>query len=290
MRIKLFVVLLLVFTLFAFSQTAQAVQFGQPDGNGHPYVGLVVFYTSNMTPLWRCSGALISNTVFLTAGHCTGIDVDLGFAPSKAQVWFAPGPIPRDSKYTGGSCNVGGPYTGYPCAGGVKGTPHAHPDWNGRLTIPATHDVGVVVLDTPVTDKGMAKLAPLNYLDTFLTRRGLQDTQLTVVGYGLQSVKPVEMGLRERYIGTTSIVNLRSALNDGNNIQQTSDPGLGNGPGGTCFGDSGGPVFSTNAQNELVIVAVNSFVLNLNCRGAGFGHRVDIPDSRDFLKTYVALP
>jgi hypothetical protein len=43
------------------------------------------------------------------------------------------------------------------------------------------------------------------------------------------------------------------------------------GPGGTCFGDSGGAIFSEAGQ----IVAVNSFVLNANCAGASFGYRVD---------------
>jgi hypothetical protein len=38
-------------------------------------------------------------------------------------------------------------------------------------------------------------------------------------------------------------------------------------------------------------VAVNSFVLNANCKGAGFGYRVDIADSRTFLAANgVALP
>src|SRR5215212_12093107 len=36
----------------------------------HPYVGLAVFYDSNGEFLWRCSGTLLSPTVFLTAGHC----------------------------------------------------------------------------------------------------------------------------------------------------------------------------------------------------------------------------
>ena len=36
----------------------------------HPFVGLVVFYDANGEFLWRCSGSLLTPTVFLTAGHC----------------------------------------------------------------------------------------------------------------------------------------------------------------------------------------------------------------------------
>ncbi|HET9287065.1 MAG TPA: trypsin-like serine protease [Gaiella sp.] len=37
----------------------------------HPFVGLVVFYDEEGEFSHRCSGALISPSVFLTAGHCT---------------------------------------------------------------------------------------------------------------------------------------------------------------------------------------------------------------------------
>src|SRR5918997_4413127 len=50
---------------------AAAVPYGEPDGNQHPYVGLVVFYDKDGVARNRCSGTLLSETVFLTAGHCT---------------------------------------------------------------------------------------------------------------------------------------------------------------------------------------------------------------------------
>ncbi len=266
-----------------------AVQYGTPDDSGHPYIGLAVFYDSNKVPLWRCTGSLISTTVLLTAGHCAGIDPGLGFGPSFSQVWFDSGPIAVDPAWSPGvSCK--GSFTGYPCAGGYWGTPYAHPDWTGFLTIPNTHDVGVVVFKKAITSQGLGQLAPAGYLDSLATRRGTQNVQFTIVGYGLQSVKPVISGLRERFVGTVTLVNLRSDLTDGYNMQYSSDPGQGNGPGGTCFGDSGGPVLSLNSQGQEVITSVNSFVLNENCKGSAFSHRVDISDSRTFLAQFVTLP
>jgi hypothetical protein len=74
-----------------------------------------------------------------------------------------------------------GEFTGYPCAGGYWGTPHAHPEWTGYLTIPNTHDVGVVVLDETVQMPKYGELAPMDYLDDLAVRRGLKNVKFTVV-------------------------------------------------------------------------------------------------------------
>ncbi len=292
-RILMLMVVLLGMVGLIFVAPAAAVQYGQPDGYGHPYVGLVVFYDANEVPLWRCTGSLVSPTVLLTAGHCAGFDPELGFAPAFAQVWFDPGPIPVDPNWTPGTpCTPEIP--GYPCGGGFWGTPQAHPGWTGALTIPNTHDIGVVTfeeaLPSEATQGQYGQIAPEGYLDSLATRRGLQNVQFTVVGYGLQLVKPVLEGVRARYVGTVSLVNLRSALTDGYNLHYSNSPGRGVGPGGTCFGDSGGPVLHRMEDGTEVIVGVNSFVLNANCKGAAFAYRTDIPDSLDFLAGFGITP
>ena len=50
----------------------------------HPFVGLVVFYDENGDFIWRCSGSLISETKFLTAGHCA----DTAEGAASARVYF----------------------------------------------------------------------------------------------------------------------------------------------------------------------------------------------------------
>jgi len=56
--------------MLATAAAALAITNGTADGNRHPYVGLMVALDSDGVPLWRCSGSLLSPTVFLTAGHC----------------------------------------------------------------------------------------------------------------------------------------------------------------------------------------------------------------------------
>lgn len=265
---KIVVLFLVLILTLALPGNARAITYGQPDGEGHPYVGLVGFYDADGVWLWRCSGTLIAPTVILTAGHCTTPDAE--GAPAHAQVWF-------DSQIvltTDGS--------GYPDAGGVMGTPIPNPNYHG-LIMGNTNDVGLVILDEPVTDHGYGVLPDIGYLDQLATKRGLQDVTFTAAGYGLNEVKPQSISLRTRYIGVSHLVSLRSALTGGYNVQTSNNPGnwIGDGKsGGTCFGDSGGPVFYSNTN---IVVAVTSFGMNSNCKGTDYGYRVDTKPAQEFI-------
>ena len=56
-------------TMLALASGGSAITNGQPDGNAHPYVGLMVALDEDGVPQWRCSGSLLSPTVFLTASR-----------------------------------------------------------------------------------------------------------------------------------------------------------------------------------------------------------------------------
>lgn len=275
-----FAVAVVVVAAAAIAGVARAIEWGTPDAsNTYAGVGMVLFYDGHGNPLWRCTGSLVSPTVLLTAGHCTGIDLEHGVTPARAQVWFSngyPAPIPRGPWIPGTPCQ--GIAAGYPCTGDVGGTPHPLPGWNGSLTFPNTHDLGVVVLDHPVS-LPTYPVAPVGTLDTLKTQRGLQDTSFVVVGYGVQVEMPtLEVAQRTRFVGEVQLENLNNANAGGYNLFTSGSPGNGTGGSSTCYGDSGGPVFQAGR-----IVAVTSFGLNDFCKGTSGAFRVDNTQARTFL-------
>jgi secreted trypsin-like serine protease len=53
-----------------------------------------------------------------------------------------------------------------------------------------------------------------------------------------------------------------------------SGASAGQGGEGTCFGDSGGPIF---LPDQTTIVGINSFVTNGRCAGVTYAQRMDLP-------------
>ena len=76
----------MVIVVIGTATSAQAIVNGQPDGNGHPYVGMV-FQTGSEA---ACSGTLVSPTVFVTAGHCMDNFIVNGTGAADVQVGFHP--------------------------------------------------------------------------------------------------------------------------------------------------------------------------------------------------------
>ncbi|MEA2000812.1 MAG: hypothetical protein U9N84_02845 [Actinomycetota bacterium] len=68
-RRALFGALLALTMILAVIAPAGAITNGELDEEGHPYVGLMVADDADGNPLWRCSGTLMSSTLFLTAGR-----------------------------------------------------------------------------------------------------------------------------------------------------------------------------------------------------------------------------
>jgi Trypsin len=250
----------------------------------HPYVGLVAFYDADGEFVWRCSGSLISPTKFLTAGHCA----DTGEGAVTARVWF--------QQDAGANFNgVVDPVTGYPdyCAAGTLGTLCATSDelynygFANFAGFPNTHDVGLVILDQPITLSEYGVLPAAGTLDGLDKARGQKDTVFTVSGYGLtyrtndKDALP-NISYRSRLMAKSTLVNLNSSMNDGYNLQTQ---GNGDDRGGTCSGDSGGPVFLGGSESN-VIVAVTSFGLNALCRGTDFGYRVDRPEVLEWINSH----
>ncbi len=262
MRKKLVTIGLLVIAILTVAVApVAAITDGELDGNGHPYVGIMVAHDAKGNPLWRCSGTLLSSTLFLTAGHCTE-------APAaRAQIWFA------------ADVESGVPGNGYPYKGDVGGKTYTHPSYNPNAFY--LYDLGVVVLDKPMRMSKYGALPKQDVLDKMASQRGLQNVSFTAVGYGLQESFPdqasfLENNQKVRMVAHPHLVQINTGFTGDFSVLLSNNANT----GGTCFGDSGGPNFIGDSN---VVGGVTSFGINGNCAGSGGVYRVDRADDLNWL-------
>lgn len=258
----------LALTLVAASP-AEAIRYGTPDDGEHPYVGLMIADVDG-SPAWRCSGTLVSPTVFLTAGHCTS-------GADGARVWFEEDLTDRAA-------------VGYPTGGetSVEGTPYTHPDYVDSAFY--LYDLGVVVLEERVELDEYGAIPEVGYFDQFFVERGQNKQAFTAVGYGLQRSMPAQTGLTEAELVRLQATPLRIINQDaafgekkaGNSVLLSNNAST----GGTCSGDSGGPLF---VEGSNVVAGVTSYGLNARCAGTGGAYRVDTADDLDWLEAQFGI-
>ena len=284
MRRRLLAIVSAIVLALALVAPVGAITNGAPDGDDHPYVGLLVFDVAPGQPGWRCSGSLISPTVVVTAGHCTDGAV-------AARIWFA-----EDVTYDAVPFPLY-PYGG-PGSGAIEGTPYTNPmyrspenPYGGGNGLPAFsfRDVGVVVLSEAVVMDEYALLPTAGLVDTLANK-----TPVDFVGYGVKYQAQISgnqlpqpppynrwTGPRTRYYAPGELVSgnfvhsaeyLRLALNPGG------------GSGGTCFRDPGGPDLLGGTRT---ILGVNSYVTNVNCGGVGYSARVDVPEVLAWISDFL---
>lgn len=276
---------ILVAVLVALAGTlavTQAITDGELDGDAHPNVAMIVFYQPDGR--FRCSATLVSPTVLVTAAHCTD-----GVRGKTIVTFDSVAPTaPRASDDPGtGFSDIG--YTKAAGGGGwLTGTPYAHPLWDGELQLNDLHDVGVVVLDKAYKGATPAQLPPREYLQGLSNGNGGLSQQIfTVVGYGVffdkptaGPQKPTAVSDRTRRFVETPGQNISSQV-----LKLAENENDSRGGGGSCFGDSGGPVFHGG-----YIVADTSFGASQFCRSFGGFYRLDTDDARSFLDDYVTVP
>lgn len=278
MRARLLSVGIALLTCLGFATApASASTGGTPDGELHPNVGLILFYDA--TGRFRCSATLVSPTVLLTAAHCTDGTVGKTLVDFTSVVAQAP-PSPYGP--------AADPAQGYTAAeievmGYASGTAYTHPEYSDFTDMNNWNDVGVVVLDEPVADIAPATIADEETLDDIPTSK-LRKTLFTAVGYGTeirkadvgsQKPQPMSYPLLRRYVDMPGQKLTPQILQTNGNEK---DPF---GTGGTCFGDSGGPLF---LKGE--IVGVTSYGYTSNCRYIDGYQRVDIAVVQEWLAEF----
>ena len=230
---------------------ANAIVYGELDGNRHPNVGAMLAAEPYDDGTWaQCSGTLIAPRVFLTAAHCDD-------GRDRVAVTFA-------SDYDAASDPE------------YWGTFHADPAYSPAQGDP--HDIAVIVLDKAlkITPAKLPKAGSLSKLAT--------GTKLTMVGYGAYEVNNGPGGkqllyadVRRQSVGSLSAINKAW-------LRISQNPATGD--EGACYGDSGGPNFlgSTNT------VAATTITGDAWCRSTNVSYRLDTSSARNFLDDYVAVP
>lgn len=254
--------------------TAAAITGGQPDGEGHPNVGLIAYYDA--TGRYRCTASLVTPTVLVTAAHCTDGTVGKTAVTFQTKIADAPpSPLPVAKDTTAGYTSAELKAAGY-----LSGTAHTHPDYSDFTDLKNWNDVGVIVLDEPVTGIAPVKVAPSGYLDRF-TPNVLNQTLFTSVGYGTE-VRQAETGPRkptpQSYPLLRRVTEEKGQKLTPQILQVNGNENDPFGGGGTCFGDSGGPTFKGGYQ-----VTVTSYGYTSNCRYLGGLQRIDVPVVQDWL-------
>jgi secreted trypsin-like serine protease len=280
---RLVVLLATVIGTLAIALPAGAITGNYVEDNQHPFVGLVAFYDEEGEFTHRCSGSLLTPTVFLTAGHCT----DEATGATTARVYFQ-----QDAGANYDPETEVDPVTGYPqtCAPGTLGTTCATSNdlynygFDDFASFPNTKDVGLVILDQEIALSEYGSLAEVGFLDELAAQSKRKAITFTASGYGLTESNPVHVtSFRERLMAQSRLTNLRSHNTDGFNLQTN---GNGGDRGGTCSGDSGGPVFYGGFKSNT-IVAVTSFGMNAWCRGVDFSYRTDTQAVQNWIREII---
>lgn len=244
---------------------AHAVDEGVPDGDRHPYVGLLGYDLDGAGPespgFW-CSGSVLSDSHFLTAAHCiTARPPDVEWVvtlepgtPGAPVV--EPGFFPESFSF---------PFTGPAIRGGVA---TVHPDFDGdRLA----HDVAVVTFPAG----SFAGVTPVKIAESGLLDRLRRLPSLRLVGYGVDpergdgaTVFVVEGYRQTRTTSAAKVTNRQLYFKQG-----------------LCLGDSGSPQLLGETD-----VAVSLFSdPGADCAGPFVSQRLDTRSERGFLSGFVRL-
>jgi hypothetical protein len=296
--------------MVGWTSPAQAIVNGQADNEEHPFVGELLFYQPDDIDSrfddpggwFTCSGTLLSATIVVTAGHCTsaiglngesttkgggdgsgGTDVWINFseAPDFTMLPPSTGFIPdrNQERYEAWSAALDA------SPDWIEATAYPHPQYDDNTFW--VHDMGVLQLDQPVQSDTYGQTPELGLLDSVVKQKS--HLRFQAVGYGLEGSKlNSSFGGDTRRKAVMKLVNITGVGGAGGGISAKFSNNKGKtSTGGTCFGDSGGPIF---LEPTTTLVAVTSYGISPTCADGTGGYRLDQRDDIKFLAGFGITP
>jgi hypothetical protein len=231
----------------------------------------------------HCSGVLIHERVFLTAGHCTGpgefptpsffaLFVSLAVNALDQTTWIRVAKEHTDP----GSGMIKWRVVTHPSIPPCPGPPGCDPTIQDIFHAgdPGITDTGLVFLEAPVRGVAPAKLGPPGVLET---RKGAR-TPMTIVGYPLPAPTDESEWDGLRRYRTSGLDNV---------LDETwATWSL---PSNVCFGDSGGPIFKDHpgAQKKNEPLVANVSDGGIDCLSANTNARLDSIAVKKWIKETI---
>lgn len=229
---------------------------------------------------WVCSGTMLDQDTFLTAGHCT---TDW---PPNVRFYVSLAQDVQGALDAAALAHPGDP-AAIAATVGVAGDAHTDPGYPGNSA--DSHDIAVV--EVPAAEIAArwtftpARLPTAGQLDQ-LGARALNDTAFQVMGYGTREAQRGPGGQTFPGGGVRMKAPLGFDALNATWLRLDMHAQLDN--GGACYGDSGGPNFAT-LDGALVLVAT-TITGDTPCYATNVAYRMDTPTARGFLGQFVALP
>ena len=263
--------MLVLLALAVCAVPAAAVTWGQKDTNNqYPNVGTILASIPSAGGVYQwCSGTLIHESVFLTAGHCT-VNLPTYLASGLVdKIWVSFDYDPFAQNHTPW-LDVSSVIT--------------HPDFSFK---PRSnwHDDGVLILTNPVSGITPATLPPEGFLDELRAEgalgHGTNGAKFTVAGYGasLSFPPPRTYSNDVRQFAMSEFRALLPAWLRMSQQRRTGD-------GGTCYGDSGGPTFWEAPGGERILVATTTWG-DVPCVTSEFNQRLDVASALAFIQGVI---
>jgi len=280
--------------------------------NDFPAVGRIAAITTVLGEVdfagAYCSGSLIAEDVFLTAGHCQFSDAprlanDPGYA---VEYW-----VSFDNAASNNDFRCYLQDINHPNKDDVACNPNArsgstfhkalasvvHPEYDGLLIFQGSADLSLLVLETPIDDITPLDVAPLG---KFNRKKEFLGQPLTAVGYGVNFHKSIPARPDQPWgngptnfegRGTFRRIADIGTLQGVSKLWMTPTQNNARGEDSICFGDSGSPLFFGAFGDEVdqTVSGVLSWGASPWCKGAhDFYTRVDTPQAASFISCVMA--